>query len=311
MKNITVFIICMIITAIMPGGYPAALAKDGKPTPVYVVGSGNLILDQHVQTLLEQELGNSSILIPIEDKQASLTEDIPIVTIGAGAFSRIQKISRNAPVLALLVDQDFLEEFIYRSPGRVSGVYHNVPLLHQALIGKAILPQATRIALVSTTASADLYSALLDQLAEYSLEARLFVADTPQQLIPALNRALSYGDFLLAAPDTSTYNPQTIKHVLLTTYRRNRIVIGPSQAYVKAGALASGYAPYPAMARMAATYLNVFNETGQFPEPDYPAEFRVSVNRQVARSLNIPIATREHIQKTVELWLTQSGESRQ
>lgn len=306
MKNFTVLMICMIVTAIMPGGYPAALAKDSKPAPVYLVGSGNLILDQHLQALLEQELGNN-ILIPIEDKQAKLTENIPVVTIGAEAFSRVQKISRNIPILALLVDQDFLEEFTHRSRGRVSGVYHNVPLLHQALIGKAILPQATRIALVSTTASADLYNTLLDQLPEYNLQARLFIADTPRQLIPALTRALSYGDFLLAAPDTSTYNPQTIKHILLTTYRRNRIVIGPSQAYVKAGALASGYTPYPAMARMAATYLHAFHETGQFPEPDYSTEFRVSVNRQVARSLNIPLATREQILKTVELWLKQSG----
>ena len=39
--------------------------------------------------------------------------------------------------------QAFLKGFATRSPWQVSGKYYNVPLLRQALIGKAFLPQAT------------------------------------------------------------------------------------------------------------------------------------------------------------------------
>tara|TARA_R110001592_G_scaffold136975_2_gene354555 strand:- start:23 stop:1015 length:993 start_codon:yes stop_codon:yes gene_type:complete len=293
----------LIAVAILVGAAPAQ-AQDNDRLPVYIAGSGNITLDQHIQSLLEEYLGNQLDLVFVSDEQAALTGNAPIVTIGPRAFSRVRQANRNAPVLAMLAAQDFLKGFATRSPGQVSGIYYDVPLLRQALIGKAILPQATRIALISTTSSAELYDTLIDQLPQYGLKARLFVVDDDKQLIPTLTRALSYGDFLLAAPDSDIYNPRTIKYILLTAYRRNRIVIGPSQAYVKAGSLASGYAPFPEMARMTAGYLQEFLKTGKFPEPDYPARFQVEINQQVARSLNIPLASSEEITRAVELLLT-------
>ncbi|WP_298447067.1 ABC transporter substrate-binding protein [uncultured Marinobacter sp.] len=286
---------------------PAAPAQDTSYPPVYLAGSGNLALDHHIQSLLERALEGQNNLVLISDEQAAQANDGPIVTLGPGAFSRIRQINREAPVLALLVEPDFLEGFARRSSGHISGIYHGATLLRQALIGKAILPQATRIALMATSGTAEVYDELIDQLQAYQLEARLFVVDGDKQLIPTLNRALSYGDFLLAAPDNTIYNPRTIKHVLLTAYRRNRIVIGPSQAYVKAGSLASGYAPFPAMVEMAEDYLKSFFESGEFPRPGYPPQFRVEINEQVARSLNIPLATPEQIIRNVELRLKEHG----
>ena len=293
-----------LIVAATLFGSASVQAQDNARSAVYLAGSGNITLDQHIQNLLENYLGNQQDLVFVSDERAALTGNVPIVTIGPRAFSRVRQANRNAPVLAMLAAQDFLKEFATRSPGQVSGIYYDVPLLRQALIGKAILPQATRIALISTTSSAELYDTLIDQLPQYGLEARLFVVDDEKQLIPTLTRALSYGDFLLAAPDSAIYNPRTIKHILLTAYRRNRIVIGPSQAYVRAGSLASGYASFPEMAEMAAGYLQEFFKTGKFPEPDYPASFQVEINQQVARSLNIPLASSEEITRAVELLLT-------
>ena len=293
----------LIAMAIFAAAAPA-LAQDNDRLPVYIAGSGNITLDKHIRSLLQESLGDQRDLVFVSDEQAALTGNAPIVTIGPRAFSRVRQVNRNAPVLAMLASQDFLKGFANRSPGQVSGIYYDVPLLRQALTGKAILPHATRIALISTASSAELYDTLIDQLPQYGLEARLFMVDDDKQLIPTLTRALSYGDFLLAAPDNDIYNPRTIKYVLLTAYRRNRIVIGPSQAYVKAGSLASGYAPFPEMTRMAAEYLQTFIKTGKFPEPDYPASFQVEINQQVARSLNIPLASSEEITRAVELLLT-------
>lgn len=304
---VSMALVCIFTVALTFCGARSAMAQDNDRSPVYLVGSGNVALDQHLQGLLEQEMGSKRDLILVSDQQAALSGDAPIVTIGSGAFSRARQTNRKAPVLALLTQQSFLEGFVTRSPGQISGVYHGVPLVKQALTGKAILPQATRIALIATTSSSGLYEDLIDQLPAFGLQARLFVVDNDKQLIPTLTRALSYGDFLLAAPDNAVYNPRTIKHVLLTAYRRNRIVIGPSQAYVKAGSLASGYSPLSSVAEMAADYLQVFFETGTFPEPDYPQVFRVKINRQVARSLNIPLTSSGQIAQTVMSRLKENG----
>lgn len=267
---------------------------------IYLVGSGNTALDAHVAGLLAEQLGDEATLVPIRDDQGMLGTDNPAVTIGPVAFSRIRQMNRNAPILALMVEKTFIQGYASRSPGQVSAVYYDVPLLRQALTGNAILPQTKQIALLATTESVDSYEDLIDQLSAYNLQARVFITHSDDQLIPTLVRALSYGDFVLAGSDDAIYNPRNIKHILLTAYRRNKIVIGPSQAYVKAGVLASSYAPFPAMAEMAGRYLRKYLVDGRFPEPDYPDDYRVEVNQQVARSLNIPLPERDWIAAQVD-----------
>lgn len=275
---------------------------------VFVAGSGNDALDQYVIRLLEERTRETLVTRPLSARQTPPDPDVPVIAIGPSAFTRVQQLDSPPPVLALLVKKSLVDGYLDKPGSQIGAVYHEVPLIRQALTGKAILPQATRIALLATTGSADLYQPLLDQLETFGLEARVFISDTSEQLIPTLNRALSYGDFLLASPDDTIYNPRNIKHILLTAYRRNRILIGPNQAYVKAGALASSYAPMETMADQASRYLEQFLATGRFPPPDYPVEYRVEVNEQVARSLNIPLPDQEWITDAVDQMMQEDRE---
>jgi hypothetical protein len=286
-----------------------ANAQEAPARVVYFVGSGNAPLDQHLIALLKRQLGPATSLTEVSDDQLATLENSPVITVGPAAFSRARQANRSAAILAMLVDRSFISAFAERSPGQISAVLYDVPLIRQALTGKAILPQANKIALLATADSVELYEPLIDELPAYGMSAKIFLVDSNDELIPTLVRALGYGDFLLAAPDSAIYNPRTIKHILLTAYRRNQIVIGPTQAYVKAGSLASSYAPFPEMVEMAGNFLSTFFETGAYPEPSYPEEFRVEVNAQVARSLNIPLPSREDIATRVDRQLTINGEA--
>lgn len=283
-------------------------AQESPTRAVYFAGSGNAPLDQHLVQLLRKELEPAISLIEVSEDQLATLDAGPIITVGPAAFSHARQANRSAHILAMLVDKAFISGFAERSPGQITGVLYDVPLIRQALTGKAILPQATKIALLATAESVELYESLIEELPTYGMSARIFLVDNRDKLIPTLVRALGYGDFLLAAPDSAIYNPRTIKHILLTAYRRNQIVIGPTQAYVKAGSLASSYAPFPDMVELASDFLETFFETGQFPAPAYPENFRVEVNAQVARSLNIPLPSREDIATRVDRQLTVNGE---
>jgi hypothetical protein len=284
-----------------------ASAQESPARTVYFAGSGNAPLDQHLAQLLKGELEPAISLIEVSDDQLATLDTGPVITVGPAAFSRARQANRSAHILAMLVDKSFISGFAERSPGQITGVPYDVPLIRQALTGKAILPQATKIALLATADSVELYEPLIDELPTYGMSARIFLVDNNEKLIPTLVRALGYGDFLLAAPDSAIYNPRTIKHILLTAYRRNQIVIGPTQAYVKAGSLASSYAPFPEMVQLSNDFLQTFFETGQLPEPAYPEDFRVEVNAQVARSLNIPLPSRDDIATRVDRQLTING----
>lgn len=285
----------------------SAHGQETQSRLVYVAGSGNTALDQHVQNLLTDQLRSDITLTPISDDQIPMIENTPVISIGPAAFSRVRQANRSIPILAMLVNKSFIDGFAARNPGQISGVLYDVPLLRQALTGKAILPQANTVAILATTASVELYEPLMDELPAHGMSARVFVVDSEDDLIPSLVRALRYGDFLLAAPDDAIYNPRTIKHILLTAYRRNKIVIGPSQAYVKAGSLASSYAPFLEMAALGANLIEQYFVAGAFPTPAYPQIYRVDVNDQVARSMNIPIPDRTLLNRAVQQELTENG----
>ncbi|WP_286222716.1 ABC transporter substrate-binding protein [Marinobacter apostichopi] len=288
------------------------MSAHGQETPdrlVYLAGSGSTALDQHIQSLLTDQLRSDVTLTPISDDQIPMIKNTPIVSIGPAAFSRVRQANRSIPILAMLVNKSFIEGFAARNPGQISGVFYDVPLLRQALTGKAILPQANTVAILATTASVELYEPLIDELPAHGMSARVFIVDNEDDLIPSLVRALRYGDFLLAAPDDAIYNPRTIKHILLTAYRRNKIVIGPSQAYVKAGSLASSYAPFAEMAALGANMIEQYFAAGEFPAPAYPQIYRIEVNDQVARSMNIPVPERAFLNQTIQQELTESGEA--
>lgn len=299
--------LALILGLVMMTQGAAAVAQENPSRTVYIAGSGNAALDQHVLDLFQTAFGPETELQTISDEQASLIDRAPIITIGPKAFSHIRQTNRDASVLAFLVQKSFIQKYTEEYPGQISAVFYDVPLLRQALAGKAILPHASRIAILASPESVGVYEPLLDQLPAFDLQARVFVVDSMDRLIPTLVRALNYGDFLLASHDESIYNPRTIKHILLTAYRRNRIVIGPSQAYVKAGSLASGYAPFQEMADVAAQLIGQFFETGRLPPPTYPQDYRISLNRQVARSLNIPLPDANEITRFINDALAQHG----
>jgi ABC-type uncharacterized transport system substrate-binding protein len=299
---------CLVIWAFL-ALCPSVFAQEAPQTVAYLAGSErNSALTSHMMNLLTDALGDDAEIRRFQPGQTSQSDGSVIITLGPEAFTLVRQESRTAPILALLVDEPFIAGYAERSAGDIGAVLYNSPLIRQAMAGKVILPHATRVAMLATPESVELYEALTPRLPELGMEGRVFIVSDHDDLIPALVRALEYGDFLLAATDSTIYNPRTIKHILLTTYRRSRIVIGPSQAYVKAGSLASTYVPLRTTAESAAQQLAVFHQTGRFPPPVYPDEFQLEINDQVARSLNIPLPPREELRATIASRLSNSTE---
>jgi hypothetical protein len=97
-------------------------------------------------------------------------------------------------------------------------------------------------------------------------------------------------DALLALPDSSVYNAENFRNILLSTYRHKQGVIGFSSDMVKAGALATTYSEVEdinaQVEEMAAGYV----AGGELPAPQFPRYFRTIVNEGVARSLDVDVS---------------------
>ncbi|MCK7543092.1 ABC transporter substrate-binding protein [Marinobacter bryozoorum] len=295
--------LAFVLLLVMP---LALLAQPLNADVVYLQGSANPTFNLRFTELLQQQLGPETEVRRFSSLQTFEGPPGPVITLGQEALTRVLEASTQRQVLALLIDSDTLAGVAENSGIAISTIWYDPPLLRQALIGRTILPQASRMALLARPGDAGRYEPLLDELADYGIEARVFLVTGDDSLIPTLSRALSFGDFLLATPDDAIYNPRTIKHILLTTYRRNRLVIGPSHAFIRAGVLASSYVPLPDYAARAAQYVREWQRTGNLPEPSYPDSFSIEINRQVARSLNLPLPDREQIVEEVRALLRQS-----
>ncbi|MEK9711247.1 MAG: hypothetical protein VW258_01660, partial [Thalassolituus sp.] len=110
-----------------------------------------------------------------------------------------------------------------------------------------------------------------------------FQMSTDEGLNYALRDAFADSDVLLGVADNGVYSPATIKNILISAYRQNIPLIGPHQAYIRAGAIATTYSSVADTARRLTELLQV-------PLLSPPASnpyFSVLFNEQVARSLNI------------------------
>jgi hypothetical protein len=94
-------------------------------------------------------------------------------------------------------------------------------------------------------------------------------------------------EVLLALPDSEVYNPENIRNILLSTYRRKQGVIGFSADMVKAGALATTYSGIEDINAQVAEMASKFVASGELPPPQFPRYFRTVVNEGVARSLDL------------------------
>ena len=104
-----------------------------------------------------------------------------------------------------------------------------------------------------------------------------------------LNR-IAAADVLLAMPDGGVYNTDTIRNILLSTYRHKQGVVGFSADMVKAGALATTYSEVEDIDAQVAEIAHAFASTGDLPAPQFPRYFATIVNDGVARSLDLEVS---------------------
>ncbi len=124
---------------------------------------------------------------------------------------------------------------------------------------------------------------------KYGLEIYTVNTTAKENMTENIKNALNHSDALLALPDKSIYNSNTVKNILLTSYRHRKPVIAFSHNFVSAGALASIHSNIEQVAQSASSLVQQYFKTGQqfIKTVNYPQTFDISINRQVFRALNL------------------------
>lgn len=254
-------------------------------------------VDALQRTLDDHSIGGRSLIelteLPERVDDPRLAGVSVLVAVGVRAMRAAAERSDLPPTLNVLVPRASYERVLAESARRrprtqFSVIYLDQPLSRQLALIRALFPGKPRVGVLLGPES----SAFLPRLrAEEARGGPGVVSEkvlSELEIIPALARVLREADLLLALPDSTVFTRDSARPILLTAYRHRKPMLGFSQAYVNAGALAAVFSTPAQIARQTAEILDSsLARRSSLPAASHPRYFSVAVNRAVARGLAI------------------------
>ncbi len=225
-----------------------------------------------------------------------------VVTVGSEAALTAAKHGvAGQPHLHALIPLSTLHHLQQHHPqGRHGALVLDQPLARRLALLRHALPGRRRLGVLLGPWTREL-AAELEKLTQPEWTLTLEHRDEGQKLLGQLRPLLDRSDVLLAVPDPDIYRRDTIHNILLSAYRHRVPVMGFSRNTVRAGALLAVYSTPAQLGRQLAGV--VADYLGGGPPPAgvlHPERYRVAVNRQVARSLNLPIPPAEQLHAAMQ-----------
>lgn len=239
-----------------------------------------------------QELGGELKRLLPADYHTSLIDSpderpVADIYVAVGMKAAEALAEKDRPVLNVLLPRAGFEK-LKRAPSHsYSAIFVEQPIQRQLALIASVLPRSSAIGVLYTSPPAEL-AALRKAANNMQFDLHERQVDSAHPLAGELSDLLRVSDVLMVLPDNTVYRSDTIRNILLETYRAKVPMIGLSAGYVRAGALCAIYSTPQQIAYQAAQAIEDFADTGRLPAPQYTKEFDISVNTQVARSLGVP-----------------------
>ncbi len=231
------------------------------------------------------------------DKSFNNNEQL-IISIGSDAASLLNQNNIVTSQLRILANVD-----ADKIPAQKNTSYLSMtqPHCRQFALIRLLNDEWQTVSLLLPEADVALTHRLESCANRYQLTLQVILIDQYINIIDALNSALSESDVLLALPDNSVYNAGTIKSILLTTYRHKVPVIGFSESFVRAGALAAIHSSTKQLGKQTAELIKKHYKNQSIKQHIiYPDDFDVTINKDVAKSLGILTPDRKALIKNLK-----------
>lgn len=265
------------------------LTLTARAGEIAVVLTDNSAPYQEFASSLQQRLKGSSWQISYTDTEPRAPERQPvalIVTAGSEALRKTLAGAPRVPILATLLTEHAYQSQIGASrPPAISAIYLDQPAQRQARLLRLLFPELQRVGLLLSEQSRQQADNLRAALAGQRLQPVSEFANGEEYILPTLEALLQRSEVLLALPDPLLYSRNTIKAILITSYRHRRPVIAFSPAMVKAGALAALHSTPQQIGRQAADML--ITNGARLPAPSGPSKFSIDINRSVADAFGL------------------------
>ncbi|MCP4490729.1 MAG: hypothetical protein GY820_25970 [Gammaproteobacteria bacterium] len=292
------FSITLLVTLI---GSPASAAN--KTTITVVKSSDNSYYNLTIDSLIERSPKDIAFEVILADSHnvssLSLLNSNPFITLGSKATSLILKSFSDKPVISSYITQNQLQDI---SP---TAINHFPVLLDQPferyLAFSQVLLKLGSLAIINQRPRL-LTHRQKEVLTHLNLDLRQLQPDRPESLLRMIRQLKKQSEVLLIQPEPSLFNNNTLKGVLLTSYRNRIPVISYSPAHVKSGALASIYSSPEDIGHHLAHSLSLFLQNKLQPDqtPQLARYYSISTNERVAHSLELVLPKEPDIRQFID-----------
>ena len=301
MKRLRRKLVCALLLCLLA---PApAWAENLK---VLVVLSDNSAPYQSFVNVLNNSLPALMRATVLEHPEQFSSEMQPDLIVAVGMKAAELAVTQSAiPVLAVMIPQAGYEALLAQTaPGKpphaLTAIYLDQPWLRRIDFWQVALPDRHRLGLLYTPETHLDVARLHQDVAQRGGALMARPLRSADELFARLETVLAGSDVLLAIPDSQIYNSSNIRNILLTSYRHGVPLIGLSQAYVNAGALCAIFSTPEQLAIQASKIVISFAQSKELPEAQYPDDYTIAVNQQVARSLGIEMRSAEAIHSQMD-----------
>lgn len=223
----------------------------------------------------------------------ALEDEVPdaavaIVAVGTAAATRWAGSDEPRPVFATLVPAAGWQALVRGDPALRSALFLDQPVARQLALVRVLLPPLRELGVVYGPTSVARRSEMLDAAERFHLFINAHHATSIEDSDEVFMTVLRRSEALLALPDSAVFTRYNVQSLLLTSFRLRRPVIGFSESWVRAGALAAVHStPSQLGTELGEAIAAWLPDRGPLPASRPPALYTLSVNRQVAFSLGV------------------------
>lgn len=231
-----------------------------------------------------------------------------IVSFGKKAARKALETRGATPLLCVLIGRAAFQSLVKQRYGSteaglqagVSALYLDQPNERIFQLAKLIVPDASSAGLVTGPVLNKQASTLKSQASHVGLDLHTVALKQDTNPVVTLDPLVRTEDVMLALPDKAGISRQTAKWLLYLSYQRGKPLIGYSGRFTEAGAVASVYSSKDDIAANAAELAAPLLLNNGGPGVVHPPQhFSVSLNKTVARKLDLDLKSAKHYQREI------------
>jgi putative ABC transport system substrate-binding protein len=263
-----------------------------KELPITILLSSNESAYRQVAGYLQEHHlnhENLSVVKATDEFQSSGQESL-IIAVGSYALSVALKNTSETPILATFIPRRSFEQLTADSNNRlrhIAAIYVDQPMDRQVKLIRTLLPNANTISTLFGDSSVKEQIHLERAALRFGLSIQSATLSSQDNPVNTINPLIMSSDLFLAIPDQGAFNRATAKWSLYLSLKHKKPLIGFSEKFVEAGALAAVFSTPDHIAQQTHEWLNLFINGKPLFNQTFPRYFDVKVNLSTARSINV------------------------